>query len=82
MQIIKFKLGDVLELKKPHPCGGKEFKILRVGGDMRIVCLRCGRDMNIDRIKLEKATKKIISSEFTESSENEKGKNDERNQSN
>ncbi|MBQ8848828.1 MAG: DUF951 domain-containing protein [Clostridia bacterium] len=63
MEIIKFKIGDVVELKKPHPCGTKQFKILRVGSEMRIVCQGCGRDMNIDRIKLEKATKKIVASE-------------------
>ena len=58
MEIIKFKVGDLVELKKPHPCGSKQFKILRVGSEMRIVCSGCGRDMNIDRLKLEKATKK------------------------
>ena len=63
MQIIKFQVGDVLELKKPHPCGNKQFRVLRVGSEMRIVCLSCLRDMNIDRLKLEKATKKIISQE-------------------
>ena len=62
MNIIKFKIGDIIELKKPHPCGNKEFRVLRVGGEMRIVCCSCGRDMNIDRLKLEKATKRIISS--------------------
>jgi hypothetical protein len=62
MEIIKFAVGDIIELKKPHPCGTKEFTILRVGGEMRIVCRGCGRDMNIDRIKLEKATKRIIQS--------------------
>ena len=62
MNIIKFKIGDIIELKKPHPCGNKEFKVLRVGGEMRIVCCGCGRDMNIDRLKLEKATKRIVSS--------------------
>ena len=66
MEIIKFKLGDTVELKKPHPCGAKQFKIMRVGSEMRIVCQGCGRDMNIDRIKLEKATKKIISSNTSE----------------
>ena len=60
MQIIKFEVGDVVELKKPHPCGSKQFKILRVGSEMRIVCLGCARDMNIDRIKLEKSVKKFI----------------------
>ncbi len=60
MEIIKFRAGDIVELKKPHPCGNKEFKIMRVGSEMRIICTLCGRDMNIDRIKLEKATKKIL----------------------
>lgn len=60
MEIIKFKLGDTIELKKPHPCGSKEFKILRVGSQMRVICTGCGRDMNIDRIKLEKSTKRIL----------------------
>jgi len=66
MQIIKFNVGDVLELKKPHPCGNKLFRVLRVGSEMRVVCLNCSRDMNIDRLKLEKATKKIISTENVE----------------
>ena len=63
MEILKFKLNDVIELKKPHPCGSKLFKILRIGSDVRIVCQGCGRDMVLDRIKLEKATKKILSTE-------------------
>lgn len=65
MKIINFKLGDTVELKKQHPCGDNRFKIMRVGSEMRIVCLKCGRDMNIDRIKLEKATKRVL----TENSE-------------
>ena len=62
MDIIKYRLDDVIELKKTHPCGSNQFKVLRVGSTMRIVCLGCSRDMEIDRIKLEKATKKIVSS--------------------
>jgi len=61
MEIIKISVGDLLELKKPHPCGCKTFKALRVGSDVRIVCQGCGRDMTLDRIKLEKAIKKVIS---------------------
>ena len=63
MKIIKYRVNDVIELKKEHPCGSKQFKVVRVGGVMRVLCLGCSRDMDIDRIKLEKATKKII---FTE----------------
>ena len=58
--IPKLSVGDTLELKKPHPCGGKTFKILRVGADVRILCTTCGHDMTLERIKLEKSIKKII----------------------
>ncbi len=70
MNIIKFKTEDIIELKKPHPCGSKEFRVLRVGSEMRIVCCGCGRDMNIDRLKLEKATKRILRSADDASSTN------------
>ena len=59
MEILKLTVGDLIELKKPHPCGEKIFKILRVGSDVRIVCTGCGRDLTVDRVKLEKSIKKI-----------------------
>ena len=69
MNVIRYRVNDVIELKKEHTCGSKLFKVLRVGGVMRIVCLGCSRDMDIDRLKLEKATKKVISSEEDEKGE-------------
>ena len=60
MQILKFEIEDILELKIPHPCGSNQFKILRVGSEMRVMCLGCSHDMTIDRIKLEKAVKRFI----------------------
>ena len=60
MSIIKLRLDDVVELKKPHPCGDNKFKILRVGSEVRVLCLKCGRDMVMDRIKLEKSIKRFI----------------------
>ena len=69
MNVIRYRVNDILELKKEHPCGSRQFKVLRVGGIMRIVCLGCSRDMDIDRLKLEKATKKVISSEEDEKGE-------------
>ena len=66
MNIIKFKINDIIELKKPHPCGTKLFRVLRVGSDIRIVCQGCGRDMCLDRIKLEKATKKVLTTDAEE----------------
>ena len=66
MNIQKYRVNDLIELKKSHPCGNTVFKIIRVGSTMRIVCQKCQRDMEIDRIKLERATKKIIESEATD----------------
>ena len=62
MNILKFSVGDTVELKKTHPCGSNVMKIARVGSDVRIICSGCGRDMTLPREKLEKATRKILSS--------------------
>ncbi len=58
--IVRLRLNDRIVLKKPHPCGGSEFRILRVGSDVRIVCQTCGRDMTVNRIKLEKAIRQVL----------------------
>lgn len=63
MQILKLTPDMVVEMKKPHPCGNHDFRIIRVGSICRIVCLSCGRDLDIDRIKLERAIKRIKSPE-------------------
>ena len=52
---MKIDVGDIIELKKKHPCGGKQFEIVRAGMDFRIRCLTCGSQMRIDRPKLEKS---------------------------
>ncbi len=57
--IIQMHVGDMLELKKPHPCGNHIFKVLRVGSEVRILCQKCRRDMVLDRVKLERAVKSI-----------------------
>lgn len=59
MKIIPIHVGDILELKKPHPCGEKHFKVMRTGSEVRIVCTGCGRDMVLERLKLEKAVKSV-----------------------
>lgn len=63
ISIPKFSVGDTLEMKKPHPCGTKIFRVLRTGSDVRIQCNGCGRDVTVERVKLEKSIKKIIPSE-------------------
>jgi hypothetical protein len=63
MQIIPLHQNDRVQLKKPHPCGGRIFRLLRIGSEVRICCESCGRDMTIDRIKLEKAIKQVLPTE-------------------
>ncbi|MDD2496678.1 MAG: DUF951 domain-containing protein [Desulfitobacteriaceae bacterium] len=58
----RFHLGDVVKLKKAHPCGGFEWEIMRTGMDFRIKCLTCGRQVMISRPDFEKRVKKIIKS--------------------
>ncbi len=63
MNILKFTVGDLLELKKPHPCGTNKMRVARVGSDIRILCEGCGRDMTLPREKLEKAVRRILPAE-------------------
>lgn len=65
MEIKQFGIGDVLEMKKQHPCGEKRMKVMRVGSDIRILCLGCGRDVTVAREKLEKNIRKVISANET-----------------
>ena len=65
MQIIPLHAGDRIRLKKPHPCGGNVFLILRVGSEVRIKCQTCAHDMTLDRVKLEKSIKAILTEEQT-----------------
>ena len=51
------RLGDVLVMKKAHPCGSKEWKVLRTGMDFRLKCLGCGHEVLIVRGKAEKNIK-------------------------
>lgn len=63
MSIIRFSVGDILTLKKAHPCGTNRMRVMRVGSDIRIICEGCSRDMTLPREKLEKAIKKIETSQ-------------------
>ena len=51
--------GDVLQIKKPHPCGSREFLVLRSGMDFKIRCTKCGHEVMVPRNKIEKNIKKI-----------------------
>ncbi|MCR5639839.1 MAG: DUF951 domain-containing protein [Lachnospiraceae bacterium] len=56
---MNIDVGDILTMKKPHPCGSKEWEVLYVGGDLRIKCLGCGHQLMIPRTKIEKNIKAI-----------------------
>lgn len=53
------RVNDVLVLKKPHPCGGKRWTVLRVGMDFRIKCMTCGHEVMRPRSTVEKSIKTI-----------------------
>lgn len=53
------QVGDILTMKKPHPCGGNQFKVIRIGMDFKILCLTCGHEIMSPRSKVEKRIKKI-----------------------
>ena len=65
MVIPDYRLFDVVEMKRPHPCKGrsKRFQIVRVGADIKIMCLGCGNVIMLDRDKFNLRIKKVISSE-------------------
>ncbi len=53
------RLGDVLTLKKKHPCGSDRWEVLRIGADFKLRCLGCGREVMGPRQKYEKQIKKL-----------------------
>ncbi|MEG0546904.1 MAG: DUF951 domain-containing protein [Oscillospiraceae bacterium] len=53
------RVGDILLMKKPHPCGSNEFVVLRSGMDFKIKCLKCSHELMAPRAKIEKNIKKI-----------------------
>lgn len=57
-----FQLGDVVQMKKPHPCGANEMEIIRMGMDIRIKCVKCKHSILLPRAKFEKSMKKVLRS--------------------
>lgn len=57
---MDIQVGNVLKLKKPHPCGSSEWEVLRIGADFRLKCKGCGHQIMIPRPDLEKNIKKIL----------------------
>jgi hypothetical protein len=57
---LPLHLGDVLRLKKLHPCGSDRWEVLRVGADIRIRCLGCGRLVLMRRSELERRVREVL----------------------
>ena len=59
--IPEYGLGDIVEMRKPHPCQGKSrlFEIVRVGADIKIKCLSCGNVIMIDRDQFNKKIRRV-----------------------
>lgn len=53
-------VGDIVEMKKQHPCGSNQWKVIRIGADIKIKCMGCERIIMLPRGKFEKGVKKII----------------------
>lgn len=66
MDIVKYNIGDVLKLKKAHPCGSDEWEVTRIGADFKIKCLGCGHIVMIPRHELQKNVKKIVKQNITD----------------
>ncbi len=56
---MDIKVGDIITVKKQHPCGSNTFEVLRIGMDFKIKCEGCGREIMLPRQKVEKSIRKI-----------------------
>ncbi len=54
-----YEVGDIVKLKKPHPCGSHEWEILRVGADFRLKCMGCAHQVMIPRKTVEKSARAL-----------------------
>lgn len=57
-----FELGDIVQMKKQHPCGANEMEVIRMGMDIRIKCVKCKHSILLPRAKFEKSLKKVLRS--------------------
>ncbi|MDO9535718.1 MAG: DUF951 domain-containing protein [Bacillota bacterium] len=55
-----YKIGQIVRMRKTHPCGGDLWRIIRVGMDFRIKCLQCSRSVLLPRQRFERKVKEIV----------------------
>ena len=66
---VEVQVGDVARLRKPHPCGSYEWRVVRMGADIGLVCLKCGRRVLLDRRTFEKRLKTLVRASENKTSE-------------
>ncbi len=59
--VLEVRLGDVVRLKKQHPCGGEDWEVVRLGADIGIKCLKCQHRVLLDRATFERRVKEFVS---------------------
>ena len=57
---MDYKLGSIVIMRKQHPCGANEWEIIRMGADIKIKCLNCGRSIMLPRIEFNRKLKKVV----------------------
>ena len=60
MAIVEFRLGDGVELRKPHPCGGRAWTVVRLGTDIGLSCDTCGQRLLLSRSRLERRLRRVV----------------------
>ncbi len=60
MTILKLTVGDVVRTRKAHPCGSDQWEIVRLGADVRITCVGCGRSVLMPRVRLERRIRQFV----------------------
>ena len=58
--VVEVGLGDIVRLKKRHPCGGYEWEVVRLGADIGLVCQQCGRRVLLSRGVFNKRVKRLV----------------------
>ena len=58
--VVDFRLGDLVRLRKPHPCGSSDWRVIRLGADIGLRCQGCQRRVLLDRVVLERRLRTFL----------------------
>lgn len=66
--LYKYQVGDIVTMRKSHPCGSKNWEVLRIGAEIKLKCAKCGHEFVMSRPALEKATVSVVAASDTSNS--------------